>query len=65
MIKKLNNILITNDDGCEAIGLKILLNNQKSKLPSEIIVSTGWGGFEVEWMEKLIKNEEKEAAKEA
>ena len=39
MIKKLNNILITNDDGCEAIGLKILLNIAHQLAKNIFIVS--------------------------
>ena len=39
MKKKLNNILISNDDGYEAIGLKVLLNIAEQLANNVFIVS--------------------------
>ena len=39
MIKKLNNILISNDDGYESIGLKVLLNIAERLADNVFIVS--------------------------
>jgi broad specificity polyphosphatase/5'/3'-nucleotidase SurE len=39
MIKKLNNILISNDDGYESVGLKVLLNIAEQLANNVFIVS--------------------------
>ena len=39
MYKKLNNILITNDDGYESVGLKVLLNIAEQLADNVFIVS--------------------------
>ena len=39
MNKKLNNILISNDDGYESIGLKVLLNIAEQLADNVLIVS--------------------------
>ena len=39
MNKKLNNILISNDDGYEAVGLKVLLNIASKLAENVFIVS--------------------------
>ena len=39
MNKKLNNILISNDDGYEAIGLKLLLNIAEQLADNIFVVS--------------------------
>ena len=39
MNKKLNNILVSNDDGYESVGLKVLLNIAKHLADNVLIVS--------------------------
>ena len=39
MKKKLNNILISNDDGYESVGLKVLLNIAEQLADNVLIVS--------------------------
>ena len=39
MNKKLNNILISNDDGYESVGLKVLLNIAEQLADNVLIVS--------------------------